>query len=119
MLDEPDEARDRGPRPSTAEAAADAARWGALETHLRAVASAAARWETVRVEDGDGPRLAGMIHDIGEAQAALRDLLKRRTMPGGAPSASRRFGAFAGKFAVDDVFLDPLPEAEITAWNGG
>lgn len=30
----------------------------------------------------------------------------------------RRFGAFAGLIAVDDSFFDPLPEEELSAWEG-
>ena len=30
----------------------------------------------------------------------------------------RRFGALAGSIAVDDSFFDPLPEAEVSAWEG-
>ena len=28
-----------------------------------------------------------------------------------------RFGAMKGQFAVDDTFFDPLPEAELAAWE--
>ncbi|MDE2974064.1 MAG: type II toxin-antitoxin system Phd/YefM family antitoxin [Gemmatimonadota bacterium] len=31
---------------------------------------------------------------------------------------ARRFGALKGRLAVDDSFLDPLPEAELAAWEG-
>ena len=30
----------------------------------------------------------------------------------------RRFGALAGRIAVDDSFFDSLPEAELSAWEG-
>ncbi len=30
----------------------------------------------------------------------------------------RRFGALAGLIAVDDSFFDPLPEEELSAWEG-
>ena len=30
----------------------------------------------------------------------------------------RRFGALAGRIAVDDSFFDPLPEVELSAWEG-
>ena len=30
----------------------------------------------------------------------------------------RRFGALAGRINVDDSFFDPLPEAEVSAWEG-
>ena len=29
----------------------------------------------------------------------------------------RRFGALAGRIAVDDRFFDPLPDAELSAWQ--
>ena len=29
----------------------------------------------------------------------------------------RRFGALKGQFVVDDSFFDPLPEAELAAWE--
>ena len=29
----------------------------------------------------------------------------------------RRFGALKGQFVVDDSFFDPLPEAELIAWD--
>lgn len=30
----------------------------------------------------------------------------------------RRFGALEGRLKVDDSFFDPLPESELTAWEG-
>ena len=30
----------------------------------------------------------------------------------------RQFGAMRGKIVVDDSILDPLPEAELAAWEG-
>ena len=30
----------------------------------------------------------------------------------------RRFGALAGRIAVDDTFFDSLPEVELSAWEG-
>ncbi len=29
----------------------------------------------------------------------------------------REFGSLAGQVSIDDNFFDPLPEAELTAWN--
>ena len=29
----------------------------------------------------------------------------------------RQFGAMRGRITVDDAFFDPLPEAELTAWE--
>lgn len=33
-------------------------------------------------------------------------------------SPKRRFGALAGRITVDDSFFDPLPEQELSAWEG-
>lgn len=30
---------------------------------------------------------------------------------------NRRFGALAGRMAVDDSFFDPLPEGELSGWQ--
>ena len=30
----------------------------------------------------------------------------------------RQFGVWAGRITVDDSFFDPLPEEELTAWEG-
>ncbi len=29
----------------------------------------------------------------------------------------RQFGAFAGRIVIDDAFFEPLPEAELAAWE--
>ena len=29
----------------------------------------------------------------------------------------REFGSLAGQVSIDDSFFDPLPEAELSAWN--
>jgi len=34
------------------------------------------------------------------------------------PGGKRRFGAMRGKLAVPDSFFDPLPAAELRAWEG-
>ena len=34
-----------------------------------------------------------------------------------ARGGKRRFGALAGRMAVDDTFFDPLPEAELSDWE--
>ncbi len=31
----------------------------------------------------------------------------------------RGFGSLKGRFKLDDSFLDPLPEEELRAWEGG
>lgn len=35
------------------------------------------------------------------------------------PVVERRFGTLKGKIKLDDSFFDPLPEAELRAWEGG
>ena len=35
------------------------------------------------------------------------------------PRGKRRPGALKGKIEIDDGFFDPLPEAELAAWEGG
>ena len=34
------------------------------------------------------------------------------------PKGRRRFGAMKGKIVVDDSVLEPLPEEELTLWEG-
>ena len=33
------------------------------------------------------------------------------------PRGKRKFGAWRGRLVVDDSFFDPLPEAELAAWE--
>ena len=40
-----------------------------------------------------------------------------RLVPVNAPS-KRRFGVLAGRIAIDSRFDEPLPDAEIDAWDG-
>ena len=35
------------------------------------------------------------------------------------PSPRRVFGALAGRVAVTDAFFEPLPDEELTEWDGG
>jgi len=46
---------------------------------------------------------------IGEATARSPDC--RESIP------ERKFGALRDKLIVDDTFFDPLPEAELAAWE--
>jgi prevent-host-death family protein len=41
-----------------------------------------------------------------------------RLVPIHHPAARRQFGALAGKVNLGPGFFDPLPEAELTAWDG-
>ncbi|NEX18398.1 MAG: type II toxin-antitoxin system prevent-host-death family antitoxin [Halochromatium sp.] len=36
----------------------------------------------------------------------------------GSTRVGRRFGAMAGRARVDDRFFEPLPEEELSAWEG-
>jgi len=40
-----------------------------------------------------------------------------RLVPVDRPVPERRFGALRGKLIVNDSFFDPLPEAELAAWE--
>jgi prevent-host-death family protein len=40
-----------------------------------------------------------------------------RLVPVNRPVPERKFGALRGKLVVDDTFFDPLPEAELAAWE--
>lgn len=41
-----------------------------------------------------------------------------RLVPVVAKPSGRRFGAMQGRVWLDDSFFDPLPEEELTAWEG-
>lgn len=72
--------------------------------------------------------------DVNEAQTELSALLARvdagedvvitredkpvaRLVPYGRRHGMRRFGSLKGRLMVDDRFFDPLPEAEMAAWQ--
>ncbi len=40
-----------------------------------------------------------------------------RLTPFAPPRPERRFGAYRGRFAVGEAFDEPLPEAELAAWE--
>jgi prevent-host-death family protein len=40
-----------------------------------------------------------------------------RLVPVARPAPQRKFGAMRGKVVLDDSFFDPLPEAELAAWE--
>jgi prevent-host-death family protein len=40
-----------------------------------------------------------------------------RLVPVNQPVPERKFGALRGKLVVNDTFFDPLPEAELAAWE--
>jgi prevent-host-death family protein len=41
-----------------------------------------------------------------------------RLVPINTPQKGRVFGALKGQIAVSDSFFDPLPEDELSAWEG-
>ena len=41
-----------------------------------------------------------------------------KLVPVGATKPKRVAGAFKGEFTLPDSFFDPLPEAELAAWEG-
>ena len=41
-----------------------------------------------------------------------------RLVPVATPSTHRRFGAMKGRAQTGDEFFEPLPEAELAAWEG-
>lgn len=62
---------------------------------------------------------------IERAQAGEEIIIARgaepvvRLVPVTPVSVNRRPGALKGQFVVPDDFDDPLPEAELRAWEGG
>ncbi|MDE0071343.1 MAG: type II toxin-antitoxin system prevent-host-death family antitoxin [Caldilineaceae bacterium] len=59
-----------------------------------------------RVEAGEEV----VITREGEPVARLVNCLQRR--------GKRQFGALKGRLVVDGSFFDPLPEEELSAWEG-
>lgn len=41
-----------------------------------------------------------------------------RLVPVDAPKPKRQFGALKGRIKLDSSFFDPLPDAELDAWEG-
>jgi len=54
-----------------------------------------------------------------EVVIARRDTPAVRLVPVVAVKPKRQFGAYKGEATVTDAFFDPLPEVELTAWEGG
>lgn len=57
-----------------------------------------------------------------QAEAGKEIVIARNGRPvarlvGYEPRGKRRFGALKGRITVDDRFFDPLPEAELSAWE--
>lgn len=56
--------------------------------------------------------------EAGEEVIITRDSVPAvRLVPVGEPKPRRLFGALAGHVAVTASFFEPLPDAEIVAWN--
>ncbi len=55
--------------------------------------------------------------EAGEDVVITRDGKPMARLVGYARRSTRRCGALAGRIAVDDSFFDPLPEAELSAWE--
>jgi prevent-host-death family protein len=57
--------------------------------------------------------------EAGEEVVILRGSVPAvRLVPVGEAAPVRRFGALAGRIALDDSFFEPLPPAELEAWEG-
>lgn len=60
---------------------------------------------------------------IAEVEAGEEIVLARsgravaRLVRYGAGAPARRFGAMRGRARVDDAFFEPLPEADLAAWE--
>ena len=59
---------------------------------------------------------------LSEVEAAQEIVIARDGKPVArlvsyARGGKRRFGALAGRMAVDDTFFNPLPEAELSDWE--
>ena len=55
--------------------------------------------------------------EAGEEFVIARDGKPVARLVSYARGGKRRFGALAGRMAVDDSLFDPLPEAELSAWE--
>lgn len=60
---------------------------------------------------------------LAQVEAGEEVVIARRGQPvarlvGCKPRGERQFGAMKGKLVVPDSFFDPLPEAELRAWEG-
>ena len=56
--------------------------------------------------------------ESGEEVLIMRDTVPVARLVGVAPGTQgRKFGALAGKVAVTSAFFEPLPSAELDAWE--
>ena len=70
----------------------------AAKTHLSRLIAQACAGEDVVISHGDVPVV--------------------RLVPIQPATSGRVFGALRGKITIDDRFFEPLPDSEITAWDG-
>ena len=56
--------------------------------------------------------------ESGEEIAITRDGKPVARLVAYERKGKRRFGALAGRIAIDDSFHEPLPEAELSTWEG-
>jgi prevent-host-death family protein len=57
--------------------------------------------------------------EAGEEVIITRDHVPAvRLVPVGVATPKRQFGALAGQLSVTDAFFEPLPEAELSGWEG-
>ena len=74
---------------------------------------------TVNVHEADD-RLS---HLLAQVEAGEEVIIARRGKPVAQlvrykKRGKRKPGSMAGRFTVTDNFFDPLPEDDLTAWNG-
>jgi prevent-host-death family protein len=62
-------------------------------------------------------RLIGEVEAGGEVVLARGGKPVARLVRIGEPAAMRRFGAMRGRATTGDAFFEPLPEAELDAWE--
>ncbi len=101
-----------------------------LEGLLQQVAEASAKIVSLvsEREENDFSARAYAAIDVGESARNLESLLRlfgstsqgegradRPDQP--PPSGGRPFGAFAGRFSVDDAFFEPLSAEELQEWE--
>lgn len=56
--------------------------------------------------------------EAGEEIVIMRGKVPAARLVGLAAGPTRKFGALAGEVAVTPAFFEPLPDAELRAWEG-
>lgn len=65
-------------------------------------------------------RLSELVAEVergGEVILSRNGVPVARLVPFEATTPERRFGAMKGQARSDDAFFEPLPEAELSAWE--